>query len=123
MSTFSYRVGSALGTVTREFLRAVKQSKPAAPAKPPIAKRTMPAVAQNLSDQDLEHMYRVPAIVRLKQVDLNAWYEANTREVPVKAKKPRTRKPKAKPVRAATNALRLGSLNELIAPIEPSMNC
>lgn len=123
MSTFSYRAGYALGTVTREFLRAVKQSKPAVPAKPSIAKRAMPAATPRPSGQVLEHMCQVPAIVRLKQVDLNAWYEANTREVQVKVKKPRTRKPKAKPVQAATNALRLGSLNELIAPIEPSVNC
>lgn len=123
MSTFSYRAGYALGTVTREFLRAVKQSTPAAPAKPLMAKRAMPAAAPHPSGQVLEHMCQVPAIVRRKQVDLNAWYEANTREVQVKVKKPRTRKPKTKSVQAATNALRLGSLNELIAPIEPSMNC
>ena len=90
-----------------------------------MAKRAMPAAAPHPSGQVLEHMCQVPAIVRLKQVDLNAWYEANTREVQVKVKvkKPRTRKPKAKAAQAATNALRLGSLNELIAPIEPSMNC
>lgn len=123
MSTFSYRAGYALGTVTREFLRAVKQSQPAVPAKASIAKQAMPAAASHPSSQVLEHMCQVPAIVRLKQVDLNAWYEANTREVPVNVKKPRTRKPKAKPVQGATNALRLGSLNELIAPIEPTMNC
>jgi len=123
MSTFSYRVGYALGTVTREFLRAVKQSKPAVPATPLMAKRAMPAAAPHPSGQVLEHMCQVPAIVRLKQVDLNAWYAANTCEVQVKVKKPRTRKPKTKPVQAAGNALRLGSLNELIAPIEPSMNC
>lgn len=120
MSTFSYRVGYALGTVTREFLRAAKQPKPTAPDKPLMA---MPAVASHLSGQALEHICQVPAIVRLKQVDLNAWYEANTREVPVKVKKPRTRKPKAKPAQTTTNALRLGSLNELIAPVEPSMSC
>lgn len=124
MSTFSYRAGYALGTVTRGFLRAVKQSQPAVPAaKASIAKQAMPAAASHPSSQVLEPMCQVPAIVRLKQVDLNAWYEANTREVPVKVKKPRTRKPKAKPVQASTNALRLGSLNDLIAPIEPSMNC
>jgi hypothetical protein len=88
-----------------------------------MAKRAMPAAAPHPSRQVLEHMCQVPAIVRLKQVDLNAWYAANTREVQVKVKKPRNRKPKAKQAQAATNTLRLGSLNELIAPIEPSMNC
>lgn len=120
MSTFSYRVGYALGTVTREFLRAVKQPKPTACATPLMA---MPAAAPHPSGQVLEQLCQVPAIVRLKQVDLNAWYAANTREVPVKVKKPRTRKPKAKPAQVTTKELRLGSLNELIAPIEPSMNC
>lgn len=121
MSTFSYRVGYALGTVTREFLRAVKKPKPAAPAQPLIARRSMPA--PYLSDQVLEQMCQVPAIVRLKQVNLNTWYAANTREIPVKPKRTRTRKPKAKSAEAAPPALRLGSLNDLIAPVEPSLSC
>ncbi|MGP8652172.1 hypothetical protein ACT027_33440, partial [Pseudomonas aeruginosa] len=62
-----------------------------------------------------------PAIVRLKKVNLNDWYLANTREVqkPKRARKSKPAKaaPKAKtPVR---KELKLGSLDQLIAPVDP----
>ncbi len=117
--TASYHFGYALGTVTREFLRAVKQSKPAAaPGKSLVAERAMPAAVPHPSGQVLEHMCQVPAIVRLKQVDLNAWYEANTREAQVKKpRRTRTRRPKEKPAESTIPVLRMGSLDELIAPV------
>ncbi|HBO3167529.1 TPA: hypothetical protein L4R86_001221 [Pseudomonas aeruginosa] len=71
--------------------------------------------------KELEHISDVPAIVRLKKVNLNDWYLANTREVqkPMRARKSKPAKatPKAKtPVR---KELKLGSLDQLIAPVDP----
>lgn len=101
MSTLSYNVGYTLGTVAREFLRVMKSPKHTAPASPLIAKQLLKA-APHPSGQVLETMRQVPAIVRLKGVDLNSWYEANTRVVAVKKsarqRKPRTPGKQASPV-------------------------
>lgn len=92
MSTLSYNVGYTLGTVARELLRVMKSPKHTAPASPLIAKQLLQA-APHPSGQVLETMRQVPAIVRLKGVDLNSWYETNTRVVAVK-KPARQRKPR-----------------------------
>ncbi|SMF20118.1 MULTISPECIES: hypothetical protein [unclassified Pseudomonas] len=118
MSTLSYNVGYTLGTVAREFLRVMKSPKHTAPVSPLIAKQLLQA-APHPSGQVLETMRQVPAIVRLKGVDLNSWYEANTRVVAVK-KPARQRKPRTpgKTVEAAAKGLQQGCLSDLIAPIE-----
>jgi len=124
--TASYRIGYALGTVTREFLRAMRAATPTTTAAPVLLgqpKQVMPAVTHP-TGKVLEQMCQVPAIVRLKGVDLNAWFEANTKEVKVKKpRRPRASGPKQPPKIAAAPALRMGSLNELIAPVEPAMSC
>lgn len=124
--TASYRIGYALGTVTREFLRAMRETMPTQTAVPvPLSqpKRVMPA-APYPNGKVLDQMCQIPAIARLKGVDLNAWYEANTKEVKVrKPRRVRTHSPKQAPETAAAPALRMGSLNELIAPVEPAMSC
>ena len=70
--------------------------------------------------KELEHISDVPAIVRLKKVNLNDWYLANTREVQspsARKSKPAKATPKAKtPVR---KELKLSSLDQLIAPVDP----
>jgi len=83
MSTLSYNVGYTLGAVARGFLRVMKSPKHTAPASPLIATQLLQA-APHPSGQVLETMRQVPAIVRLKGVDLNSWYEANTRVVALK---------------------------------------
>ncbi|WP_260492992.1 hypothetical protein, partial [Pseudomonas aeruginosa] len=83
--------------------------------------RIEPAMLAGPTAKELEHISDVPAIVRLKKVNLNDWYLANTREVqkPKRARKSKPAKaaPKAKtPVR---KELKLGSLDQLIAPVDP----
>ena len=101
MSTLSYNVGYTLGAVARGFLRVMKSPKHTAPASPLIATQLLQA-APHPSGQVLETMRQVPAIVRLKGVDLNSWYEANTRVVevkkPARQRKPRTPGKQASPV-------------------------
>ncbi|HBO3117512.1 TPA: hypothetical protein L4R02_001767 [Pseudomonas aeruginosa] len=67
--------------------------------------------------KELEHISDVPAIVRLKKVNLNDWYLANTREVQ-KPKRARKSKP-AKATPKAKTPVKLGSLDQLIAPVDP----
>ncbi|PUA46356.1 hypothetical protein C5U62_13030 [Pseudomonas protegens] len=101
MSTRSYRFGLALGTLVREALRATKHprtTQPCQAARP----RQVPWPEAPLPPAALEQLCRVPAIVRRNGVNLNQWFEANTRE------------------NTSTNTLRRGSLNELIASVEPS---
>ncbi|WP_261312011.1 hypothetical protein, partial [Pseudomonas aeruginosa] len=93
-------------------------------AQAPVAssvQRIEPAMLAGPTAKELEHISDVPAIVRLKKVNLNDWYLANTREVqkPKRARKSKPAKatPKAKtPVR---KELKLGSLDQLIAPVDP----
>ncbi|SFY09209.1 hypothetical protein [Azotobacter vinelandii] len=118
--SLSYRFGVALGTVTREVLSTVRQPQPRSTPQP---NRSL-SVAPHPSGQILETICRVPAFVRLNKVDLNTWYEQNTRELrPEKTKRKRTNKPKPKTAKTADSveqALpKLGSLNDLIAPVEP----
>ncbi|MFP9026070.1 hypothetical protein ACLI38_35555, partial [Pseudomonas aeruginosa] len=87
----------------------------------PVCPRLSPAILSGPHPKELEHLRDVPAIVRLKKAHLNDWYLANTREVqkPKRARKSKPAKatPKAKtPVR---KELKLGSLDQLIAPVDP----
>lgn len=124
MSTpsLSYRFGEALGTVTREFLCAVQQPRPKAR---PHLRHHEPAARHPTGDV-LEYMCQVPAIARLKKVNLAEWYEQNTREcAPEKPKRQRSRKRmeqaelKVVTSSSAGTDLKLGSLDVLIAPVEP----
>ncbi|KUM44783.1 hypothetical protein AR540_18265 [Pseudomonas sp. EpS/L25] len=71
-------------------------------------------------------MDHTPAIVRLRGVNLNDWYAANTREAQAeKPKRPRKpRKPKAvapapEPIAPApTRVLRPGPLDQLLGPVD-----
>lgn len=118
----SFEIGFALGSVVREFRRAL--SRPPVVVQAPVAssvQRIEPAMLAGPTAKELEHISDVPAIVRLKKVNLNDWYLANTREVqkPKRARKSKPAKaaPKAKtPVR---KELKLGSLDQLIAPVDP----
>ncbi len=139
MSTPSlgFRFGAALGTVTREFLRATRE-QPDSPwttyddnRKKPHQAET-PAVGQGrilrefgplLSTTELSNLDRTPAFVRKTSADLGLWFQNNTREV-VEAKK-RTRRRKAQPAQAETpvppvTEPKRGSLDQLIAPVEPA---
>ena len=119
MSKLSYRIGFALGTVTREFLRAVHKPHLAS-VTPPIATLRAQPPAPYLSGRLLEDVCHVPAIVRCKGVDLNHWYKANVHEVqkPARKRRAKTKKPTGR-----TNQPRLGSLNDLICPVDSSMVC
>ncbi|OPE43471.1 hypothetical protein APB71_12780, partial [Pseudomonas aeruginosa] len=58
---------------------------------------------------------------RLKNVNLNDWYLANTREVqkPKRARKPKPAKATAKAETPVRKELKMGSLDQLIAPVDP----
>ena len=120
----SFEIGFALGSVVREFRRALSRPPVVVQAQAPVAssvQRIEPAMLAGPTAKELEHISDVPAIVRLKKVTLNDWYLANTREVqkPKRARKSKPAKatPKAKtPVR---KELKLGSLDQLIAPVDP----
>ena len=117
----SFEIGFALGSVVREFRRALRRPPVVVQAQAPVAssvQRIEPAMLAGPTAKELEHISDVPAIVRLKKVNLNDWYLANTREVqkPKRARKPAKATPKAKtPVRRSS----LGSLDQLIAPVDP----
>ncbi|HEJ3910946.1 TPA: hypothetical protein SL688_006047, partial [Pseudomonas aeruginosa] len=86
----SFEIGFALGSVVREFRRAL--SRPPVVVQAPVAssvQRIEPAMLAGPTAKELEHISDVPAIVRLKKVNLNDWYLANTREVqkPKRARK------------------------------------
>ncbi|HCE8344070.1 hypothetical protein ACM7JY_18345 [Pseudomonas aeruginosa] len=116
-----FEIGFAFGRVVREFRRALSFPPVAVQAPPPVAlsvRRIEPALLAGPTAKELEHISDVPAIVRLKKVNLNDWYLANTREVQ-KPKRTRKPKPAQEPPRAETpvrKELKLGSLDHLIAP-------
>ncbi|WP_248915986.1 hypothetical protein [Pseudomonas moorei] len=88
MSTLSYQIGFTLGTVTREFLRAVKKS-PDSRVKAPLADARPSLPGPCLSAKMVDDMSQIPAIVRAKGVDLYHWYDVNTRVAPQPARKRR----------------------------------
>ncbi|MCT5255496.1 hypothetical protein LZL18_22515 [Pseudomonas aeruginosa] len=80
----SFEIGFALGSVVREFRRALRRPPVVVQAQAPVAssvQRIEPAMLAGPTAKELEHISDVPAIVRLKKVNLNDWYLANTREV------------------------------------------
>lgn len=80
----SFEIGFALGSVVREFRRALSRPPVVVQAQAPVAssvQRIEPAMLAGPTAKELEHISDVPAIVRLKKVNLNDWYLANTREV------------------------------------------
>ncbi|WCX76260.1 hypothetical protein KK211_25395 [Pseudomonas aeruginosa] len=119
----SFEIGFALGSVVREFRRAL--SRPAVVVQQaPVAlsvQRIDPAFLAGPTAGELEHISDIPAIVRLKNVNLNDWYLANTREVqkPKRARKPKPAKATAKAETPVRKELKLGSLDQLIAPVDP----
>ncbi len=119
MSTASYRFGEMIGTALRECMRGANQKTTAALSTAALLSKTtherieLPEPA--LSNDECNALSSVPAMVRNKSVDLNAWYSANTRECPQQpAKKPRKRRA-APQAMTSGEAPRLGSLDELIA--------
>jgi hypothetical protein len=119
MSTLSYSIGHALGTITREFLRALKKPHVALESQPkaaPHRHQLPPCLPAGLVDE----MCHVPAIVRSKGVDLNHWYSVNTREIQKPARKRRVKTAKAE---GQVIPGRLGSLNDLICPVDASAVC
>ncbi len=116
----SFEIGFALGSVVREFRRALSRPPVVVQAQAPVAlsvQRIDPAFLAGPTAGELEHISDIPAIVRLKKVNLNDWYLANTREVQspsAHANKPAKATAKAEtPVR---KELKMGSLDHLIAP-------
>ncbi|MBC2658108.1 hypothetical protein H7A76_21930 [Pseudomonas sp. MSSRFD41] len=103
-----FRIGYALGTLTRVFLRALKGPSQAEFVHS-IPTATVVAAAFDTRN-DWEELSRVPTLAR-RGVDLNQWFDSNTK--PAAPAKRRTRKP-AKPKKPL-----LGSLDELIAPVAP----
>lgn len=109
MSALTHQIGFALGTVTREIIRAVTQ--------PPTSNQTYPLTyaetslpgpclpAQKVTDLSLK-----PAIVRAKGVDLYDWYEGNTREITKAARKRRQCKRQVNSRETQPSALRMGPL-------------
>lgn len=92
MSKLTYGLGFALGTVIREFLRAVKKTSTASTAtqSKTAAQGMLPPPC--VPDHLVREMDHLPAMAR-KGVDLKLWYAANTRAVEKPARKPRTKTP------------------------------
>jgi len=116
MSTLSYGIGHALGTIAREFLRALKKPHVALESRPKAAphQHQLPSC---LPTGLVDEMCHVPAIVRSKGVDLNHWYSVDTREIQKPARKRRVKTAKAE---GQVIPGRLGSLNDLICPVDAS---
>ena len=90
MSKITYGLGFALGTVTREFLRAMKITSAASTAAQPQAAPQGLLPPPCVPDHLIREMDHLPAMVR-KGVDLNLWYAANTRAIQKVPRKPRTK--------------------------------
>ena len=110
VSSTSFRLGYALGTRYREFVRSMKRTTPAVPTQAqPVAHLASITPTRN----DWDELSRIPTLAR-RGVDLNQWFDANTKPIPKPAKRrPRQRK------QAERKALelRMGPLDELIAPV------
>ncbi|MGN8313070.1 hypothetical protein [Pseudomonas protegens] len=109
-TTISYRFGHALGTLYREFLRVFKTPHPVDSKPNPVL---VEVSAFTPLRKDWDTLCRVPAIVRNKGVDLNHWFDTHTTAfVPPKRKRTPSASRKMK-----SPSPRLGSLDQLIAPI------
>lgn len=105
----SFRFGYALGTLTREFMRSMKRATPA------VQTQAQPVIhLANIKPtrNDWDELCRIPTLAR-RGVDLNRWFDANTKAVPASKRRARQRKP-SKP---KAPDLRMGSLDDLIAPV------
>lgn len=131
--TLSYRFGESVGTALREVIRSVRnaqaQARTARPSVATLERRVVEFPQPIVSAAVLEEMDHVPAFVRRNAIDLNTWFKQNTQEAqPEKPKRERKpRKPKAaasaaEPVQSpAPRVLRPGSLDQLIAPVDPEV--
>lgn len=129
-TSLSFRLGEAAGTVVRECMQSMRTAQSQAveaaqSAAPTPALRVVEFPKPILSAEELEKMDHTPALVRLRGVNLNSWFAANTREAQAeKPKRPRKpRKPKAEalapePVAPApTRVWRPGPLEQLLGPV------
>ncbi|WP_426428081.1 hypothetical protein [Pseudomonas palmensis] len=106
-----FRFGYALGTLTREFLRSMKRTVPRVQAQAQVQPAAhFASITPTRNDWD--ELCRIPTIAR-RGVDLNQWFDANTKPVPPTKRRNRPRKPDQR----KTPELRMGSLDDLIAPV------
>lgn len=105
----SFRLGYALGTLTRELMLSLKRATPSVPAQ---AEPVVHLVSITPTRNDWDELCRIPTLAR-RGVDLNQWFDANTKAVPPTKRQPRQRKPS----KSKAPELRMGSLDDLIAPV------
>lgn len=104
-----FRFGYALGALTREFLRATKRPASPDPAQP----RRFAQLANMIPTRnDWDELCRIPTLAR-RGVDLNQWFDANTKPVTPTKRRSRQRKPTTH----KAPELRMGPLDDLIAPV------
>lgn len=84
-TSLSFRLGEAAGTAVREYMRSMRNAQAHAVEVAQSA-ATIPALRAVefpkpiLSAEEIEKMDHTPALVRLRGVNLNTWFAANTRE-------------------------------------------
>ncbi|WP_438299551.1 hypothetical protein [Pseudomonas sp. NMS19W] len=105
----SFRFGYALGTFARDFIRSMKRTTPVAPTQ---AQPVVHLASITPTRNDWEELCRIPTLAR-RGVDLNQWFDANTKAVPPAKRRPRQRKPK----NTEASELVMGPLDNLIAPV------
>lgn len=105
----SFRFGYALGTLTREFMRSMKRTAPAVHTQ---AQPVVHLASITPTRNDWDELCRIPTLAR-RGVDLNQWFDANTKAVPPTKRRVRQRKPS----KTKAPELRMGPLDDLIAPV------
>ncbi|WP_252090650.1 hypothetical protein [Pseudomonas sp. MWU13-3659] len=105
----SFRFGYALGTLIREFMRSMKRTTPAVQTQ---AQPVIHLASITPTRNDWDELCRIPTLAR-RGVDLNHWFDANTRPAPETKRRSRSRKP----TRSKAQERRMGPLDELIAPV------
>ncbi|WP_144241849.1 hypothetical protein [Pseudomonas chlororaphis] len=120
MSNLSFQIGYSLGTAAREFMRAIRRPT-TQEVKAPSANAHASFPGPCLSPKVVDDLSHIPAMVRAKGVDLNHWYDVNTRVAAQPARKRRSRAKKTVELVAASP--RLGSLNDLICPVDARAIC
>lgn len=105
----SFRFGYALGTLTREFMRSMKRTIPAVQTQ---AQPVVHLASITPTRNDWDELCRIPTLAR-RGVDLNQWFDANTKAVPPTKRRARQRKPS----KTKAPELRMGPLDDLIAPV------
>lgn len=111
--TMSFRIGYSVGTFASACLRSLKDAANRDQSSPDTPSVAMPV---HSTRNDWDELSRTPALAR-RGVDLNRWYEENTKEAkPDKPKRKRSSGRKAAP--AATLFVgpqpKLGPLDTLI---------